>query len=522
MPSILQLVKRVLPSGSTVIGGETGLYNEVSWVIVLRPTPPGFDGLKGNEFVIIGTDVAAGLGVTLTYLISTLAERGASGIGILGEISKEAEREAQSGTIPLIQLAPQTNISTLENAITRLIGEERQLLYQKERELSHSLMEFAVAGGGSLAIIQRLKELAGRNLGFIDLNYNPHFPMDEQLIDSFKKQVTKALSKLRSESSGLATPVIGLTLSQKQACFLGLIRVGKEIKGYLMLIAPEDTISDIDRLAVRMGTMALAVEMSRRQAVEETESRFESDIIEDLLTSELSETEADEIAKRLNLNLSISRACIIIRPSVQPTEPAIVLKNIANLYSKAHCYFRSSDIVILYPLESLKTVVELRKIGNDVLDRLTPVIAGVITLGIGRSYSGAEGIRHSFLEAEQAVAMGIQLFGTGSVTCFADLGIYRLLFSLKSTGELVSFFKANLGSLVDYDKKHDGELTQTLKVYLHHNAIADTARAIHVHRNTLLYRLSRIKEITGADLEDGETRLTLYLAVLAGEILQAS
>jgi purine catabolism regulator len=115
--------------------------------------------------------------------------------------------------------------------------------------------------------------------------------------------------------------------------------------------------------------------------------------------------------------------------------------------------------------------------------------------------------------------MGLQLFGAGSVTCFADLGIYRLLFSLKSSGDLAAFHKEYLGTLTEYDRKHDGELVHTLKVYLHYSAISDTARSIHVHRNTLLYRLSRIQEITGADLEDGETRLTLHMAILAGEVL---
>ena len=54
MPSVTQLMKKVLPSGSRIVSGNAGLYNEVSWVIVVRPTPPGFDGLKGGEFAIVG------------------------------------------------------------------------------------------------------------------------------------------------------------------------------------------------------------------------------------------------------------------------------------------------------------------------------------------------------------------------------------------------------------------------------------------------------------------------------------
>ena len=92
-------------------------------------------------------------------------------------------------------------MSALETSVARLISEERQYLYQREREFNHSLMELALAGGGSTAIIQRLRELTGRNLGFIDLNYNPHFPLDPQLAEAFKKQVHQAISKLRSESA---------------------------------------------------------------------------------------------------------------------------------------------------------------------------------------------------------------------------------------------------------------------------------------------------------------------------------
>jgi hypothetical protein len=206
---------------------------------------------------------------------------------IMGEISPEVQGELQSRRSPLIQLTSPDQRKCTETAVTQLINEERQYLYQRERDFNHALMELALAGVGSSAIVHRLRELTGRNLGFIDLNYNPHFPLDPQLTNALKKQIHQAISKLRSESANVTTPVVGLNLIQQQAFFLGLIRVVREIKGYLMLLAPENNISEVDRLAVRAGTLALAVEMSRRQAVEETEARFESDIIEDLLSGDI-------------------------------------------------------------------------------------------------------------------------------------------------------------------------------------------------------------------------------------------
>ncbi|MCR4394045.1 MAG: helix-turn-helix domain-containing protein [Dehalococcoidales bacterium] len=521
MPSILQLLKKVLPAESKTICGETGLFEEVSWAVTLKPSPPAFESLKGNELVIIGADIASGLRVTLSHLVSSLHEREVSGIACLGEISPEAVQNAKSRQLPLIQLPPQTSIIGLETAINRFISEERQILYQQERELNHSIMELAVSGAGIATILKKLEELTGRSLGFVDLNYHPHFNLNPQLADAFKKQVIQASARLRNASIRFANPVIGFNLSQIYACFLGLIKVGKDIKGYLMLIAEEENISEYDRLAVKVGILALAVALSRRQAIEETEARFESDILVDLLVGNPVNINinAEEISQRLNLNLSLPHICLIARPNGVPSDCASAKKEIARSLPDTHCLFHNDDIIILKSLKSLKPVTELRKLGKDIFFKINSNLRAKISAGIGRPYPGIEGIRQSFLEAEQSLIMGTRLFGTGSITCFADLGIYRLLFALRSSRELIAFYREYLGSLVDYDLKHGGELIPTLKAYLNYSSISDTARAIHIHRNTLLYRLSRIQEIAGADLNDGETRLTLHMAILAGEVL---
>ena len=144
-----------------------------------------------------------------------------------------------------------------------------------------------------------------------------------------------------------------------------------------------------------------------------------------------------------------------------------------------------------------------------------------MSLGIGRLYPGVEGLRNSIPEAEHALAMGSRLFGAGSVSLFADLGIYRLLFSAKPE-ELRNFHEECLERLVEYDRQHNGELMRTLEALLQYPTLAKTAQALHIHRNTLLYRLQRIQEVADLDLEDGDTRLTLHLALRAGDILRVS
>jgi purine catabolism regulator len=522
MPIVKELLRKVLPEGTKVVTAEADLYGEISWAITLKPSPPGLDGIKGSEFVIVGTEVASDLGITMPHLISALAERRVGAIGVVGEATLDSCSEAQSKGVPLIQLPLQTNVISLEADVMRVINEERQYLYQKERDFTQSLMELAVVGGGSSAIMEKLREITGRTVGFIDVNLRPHFSLNPELAAAFQNIIQKVVSKIRNSATSEGSLIVGIGLTPEYGCFIAPVKVGRMTKGYLMLIASERDISEIDRLAIRVGTLALAVEMSRRQVAEEIEDRFESDIVEALVRGDSSAEALKERARKLELDLSLSYLALLSKLSVPLQEQAAVLARVTALLPKSLVFFGDDAMTVLYPLKSSTTSVELRNLGKKLAHSLSEDRQNRVTLGMGRPYSGPDGIRLSFQEAEQALNMGRRLFGDGSSTSFADLGIYRLLFSLKPGNEMKSFYNEYLGKLDDYEAKHDGELGQTLKAYLECGTAAETARLLHIHRNTLLYRLGRIQEITGHDLEDGETRLALHLAFMTGEIIRTN
>jgi len=128
--------------------------------------------------------------------------------------------------------------------------------------------------------------------------------------------------------------------------------------------------------------------------------------------------------------------------------------------------------------------------------------------------------RRSVEEAEQSLSLGRQIFGNDRVLAFGDLGVYRLLIRLRETPELWSFYRETLSSLAEYDKRQHADLIKTLEAYFNHlGNLRATSEALHVHRNTLLYRLERIKEISGMDLDNAEEHFALWLAVRAHRIL---
>jgi len=123
-------------------------------------------------------------------------------------------------------------------------------------------------------------------------------------------------------------------------------------------------------------------------------------------------------------------------------------------------------------------------------------------------------------QALGAQSLGSRITGRVGPHYYDDLGLYRVLSDLRDRAELQRFYQETLGDLLEYDQEHDTELVRTLQVLFDENTnISQTARALYVHRNTLNYRLQRIAEISGYDLNDAETRLTLQLALRLHQLI---
>jgi purine catabolism regulator len=142
-----------------------------------------------------------------------------------------------------------------------------------------------------------------------------------------------------------------------------------------------------------------------------------------------------------------------------------------------------------------------------------------VALGYGGVRSGGSEVAAGAREAEQALSMGRRLFGPDSATAFNDLGLYRLLYALQPLPEMRAFRDDALARLRAKDRA--GVLLQTLAAYLSTNGSpTDAADRLHLHRNTVLYRLGRIEDLLGVDLRNAEVRLSLHLALKIGEVLE--
>ncbi len=132
---------------SAVMAGEGGLANVVSWVVSLRPYPPAFPQLRGGELAFVATEHMMRFDppVTLVGAIRYLAERGASGVAVRGEIGDNAVAVAGEYGFPLIRLLTDMPLQDIEQAVMRecALHEARREMLPQDR---HAWVESLLGG----------------------------------------------------------------------------------------------------------------------------------------------------------------------------------------------------------------------------------------------------------------------------------------------------------------------------------------------------------------------------------------
>ena len=127
----------------------------------------------------------------------------------------------------------------------------------------------------------------------------------------------------------------------------------------------------------------------------------------------------------------------------------------------------------------------------------------------------------SFITASRCSHLLRQLGIQDRAAATDEFAIYSLLFDTDRDGEVRRFLDETLGALSSHDAKRGTQLIETLATYFANSGnLARTARALKVHKNTLLKRMERLSEILGANWQEPETALRLQLAVHLTELIE--
>ncbi len=233
-------------------------------------------------------------------------------------------------------------------------------------------------------------------------------------------------------------------------------------------------------------------------------------------------------ARQLGYDLALPHAVLWIELSVpsktgrreSPADPALASALADALSHGLGAWARTrppDQVVALLPLTADRGA-------PDLVERITTLITRTVgderarrapewAAGLGDPATAPAHVRRSATEAYDAARLGRIVLGPRQIARTSDLGVYRLLLSLREHGELEPFIRRTLEPLMR-DERHGDTLVETLEAFFACNGNSTrAAEMLHLHRNSLLYRLNQARELLGQDLDDPELRLALQLAI---------
>ncbi len=272
--------------------------------------------------------------------------------------------------------------------------------------------------------------------------------------------------------------------------------------------------NDISKTVCALATVALN---SAKSYYEEKHDR--GSFIKDIITDNIMLGDIYMRAKELRVASDVARGVFVIR-SIKKTE-SVPTDSIQTLYPDRQNDFVLSvgegNVVLICQLPEGAGIRELNKIATSIEEALRSNGESTVVVGIGTVATHLRDLAKSYKEAQIAIEVG-KVFDTEKyVINYENLGIGRLIYQLPTT--LCEMFLQEVFKKNPIDAL-DKETLFTIHKFFENNLnVSETARKLFVHRNTLVYRLEKIKKLTGLDLREFDDAITFKVALMVKKYL---
>lgn len=285
--------------------------------------------------------------------------------------------------------------------------------------------------------------------------------------------------------------------------FLGSVQVG-----FVLMIESETAVTPQHLEHLRAVSRAVSYTISRYMPYLFQGGGQYQQFLYDLLIGASLEEAAQQLT---GLTFSPRLAALSVRPT-RYLGLRYLKENVGETLRQAfpgtHIAYHEGGVAALLPLE------EAADLPPEQLARLEAFAGEAhVRIGVSNAFSRVENFAFHYARANSALELARRL-GSGEAVCrYLDYQVYDLLAQAADPAQLGLYCHPALALLRQYDHRTDGALYQTLRTYLDCGcSIKQTAAALFIHRNSLVYRLERISQIGQLDLEQPDTRFLLRLS----------
>jgi len=275
-----------------------------------------------------------------------------------------------------------------------------------------------------------------------------------------------------------------------------------------------------DDLAGKYAEVSCVALNNIKQAYEEKYDR--GNFVKNLILDNILPGDIQLKSKELSFDGDVTRVVLLIR---------IPDHNDTNAFDVVYNLFpdREKDFVLNINEDNIALVKEVRhnietkdleKLARSIADALGTELYANAYVGIGTTVTGIRSLPRSFKEAQISLEVGKVFDTEKTIISYDNLGIARLIYQLPTT--LCDMFLREVfkrGSIETLDH----ETLFTIQRFFENNLnVSETSRKLFVHRNTLVYRLEKIKKLTGLDLREFDDAIVFKVALMVKKYLDAN
>ena len=520
--TVRELLQQPCMESATILAGLGGQDTSIRRLNVMT-LPEIVRWVEHNEFLLTTGFPLRAHGEP-ARLIRELSELNLAGLGVkfdsyFGVLDAEALATADELDFPIVAIPVDIRFDDiLSQAFETIINRQAAELRRSHR-LHHTFLGLTFSGGGIQAMVEELARLLKAEAAAV--------------VDSHGAVLAHAgdLEVLRriSEDPTSEQPTIDLEHLQKGLhAGGGLSWVVAEMSaasvdhGRVLVVGHEEQIGANAMVATEQAAIVCTLEMIRGQAVRAVSGRFASNLLHELMTGDdLAGVSARAAAVEWDLHRDI--VVIAARPEDGPpvalpaSEQSQIREQRTSERWSLAC--RHLDPHAAAGVLGAQLVAVL---GSDVAtpeavaalqNEMSTNTKRELSMGVSRTYQGLTGIRDAYDEALRALRLGARVNGPRAITHYDGLGLFRLLGQLDEA-ELDLFVADTLGPVLDLPEPERSDLLQTLDVLLaNHLNIAQSAREVHYHYNTLRTRMVKLEKLLGAFGTDAATARRIGVAL---------
>ncbi|HEX7063568.1 MAG TPA: PucR family transcriptional regulator ligand-binding domain-containing protein [Bacillales bacterium] len=407
--------------------------------------------------------------------------------GIPNNVLELAERHH----FPIIEVPWGLRFADITQIILQRINELRQREARQSEKIQQQLLNLILHGGDLSSIARFIQEKTRKPVIILDQN--------------------ETIQGMSNGSDSLAESWENHADLQKPPDIIQIpIRSASHIQGTILFPAQEELqITEQENILLEHAATAAALWFLRDNAVKETEFRLRGDFVWNLARGEFQSWESARLrAQSLQFNIDVPYVCLFARAEPDEHRPSTELQ-IRNTAKRILHLEQSLDRRMMVTYGSDEIIVFLEVNDEAIMDTvhtffyfLDKGFTGEIgdfslSWGIGENQAGIGTFHEGYKSAQTALTMGSKQKGPGHRTAYGDIPMYRALSILSANEEIQEITYEVIGELDRYHREKGIDLLRTAQEYIRHKGnISKTSRALHLHRQSLVYRIHKIETLT--------------------------